>query len=125
MRQLRLTIAYVAAFGLFLRALVPVGWMPNTGAERHSMLMPCPMMDGMMQMPRQSQYPAKHNPTSPHDGVFCRFGATAQYAPPPQIPVLQRHLLVAADAPTRFALAPALSSPLVWDHAARAPPTGT
>lgn len=124
MRHPRLTITYLVALALMLRALVPVGWMPNTGLEQHSALMPCPAMGGMMQMPEPRQHPAKHNYLAAHDGSFCRYGATANYTPPSQVPILQAGLLVGADVRSDFASAPVVSSSLVWDHAARAPPTG-
>jgi|SRR5579862_5509606 len=121
--HLRLSAIYFAAIALLLRALVPVGWMPNTGLEQHSALMPCPMMGGMMQMP--SEHPAKHSPVSSHDSSFCRYGATAHYSPPSQVPVLQPQLHLGAGVLSRLAPAPIFSSSLVWDHAARAPPAGT
>lgn len=124
MRHLRLSIICVAACALFLRALVPVGWMPNTGAERHSALMPCPAMGGLMQMAQPARHPARHNALAAHDGTFCRYGATAHYTPPPQVPILQARLHIGAGVRSDFASAPIFSSSFVWDHAARAPPKG-
>ena len=124
MQHSRPIITCLATLALFLRALVPVGWMPNTGAEQHSALMPCPAMGGMMQMPQPAEHPAKHNPIAAHDGAFCRYGATAHYSPPSQVRGLQPHLLIGTGVLSSFASAPILSASLVWDHAARAPPEG-
>jgi hypothetical protein len=122
-RHLRLSAVYFVALALLLRALVPVGWMPNTGLEQHSALMPCPMMGGMVNAP-QTQHPSKHNPVSSHDSSFCRYGATAHYTPPPQVPILQSLLVNEAGEPSDSTSGPIFVSSLVWDHAARAPPPG-
>jgi hypothetical protein len=122
LRNFRLAAVYVAAVALMLRALVPVGWMPNTGAEQHSALMPCPMMSGMrMPMPMPGQHPAKHDPAS-HEGSMCPYAATAHFTPPPAIGVSRP--IRFATAQSRFKVRLSFLSGLVpgWDHAPRAPP---
>jgi hypothetical protein len=124
LRNLRLAAVYVAAMALLLRALVPVGWMPNNGHARHSIFMPCPMMTGMrMPMPMPGPHPAKHDPAS-HEGSMCPFAATAHFTPPPALGISEP--LRVASARARFKARLIFLSRLVlgWDHAPRAPPAG-
>ena len=121
LRRLRSAAVCLALVALLLRALVPVGWMPAVAAAGHAAIMPCPMADGMGQMPTP-QPPSKHDPAAPHDGFFCRVAASVHFAPsltPVPVEVHGRAFEAA-----RFA-ALETRTPLLphdWVHAPRAPP---
>jgi hypothetical protein len=121
-RNFRLAAVYAAAVALMLRALVPVGWMPNTGAEQHSAFMPCPMLGGTrMPMPMPGQHPTKHDPPS-HEGSICPYAATAHFTPPPAIGVSRPTRFAAAQCRSQARLSFLSGLVLGWDHAPRAPP---
>jgi hypothetical protein len=122
LRRLRAVAVYLALAALVLRALVPVGWMPDASASTQTTLIPCPMMDGMrgMATPQQKQepqHPGKHQLPVQHEGSICPFATAAhpiRAIEPQQIEII----------PPRFGFFAAVSSVLApkWDHAPRAPP---
>jgi hypothetical protein len=114
---LRCAAVYLALVALMMRALVPVGWMPDASTSAHATLIPCPMMDGMRGMAMPQQHPAKHQLPASHEGSICPFATAAQpvrAAAPHQIEI----------APPQFALFSRAASALAatWDHIPRAPP---
>jgi hypothetical protein len=120
---LRLFATGLVAVALVLRALVPVGWMPDAAASQPGAMIPCPMMDGMagmaMPMPSQGkdQTPAGHRLPQSHEGSICPFATTAQptrVIEPRQIEIVRPYFAF---------FAPVVSIPFSgWDHVPRAPP---
>lgn len=123
MQGLRSAAVCLALVALVLRALVPVGWMPAAAGADSAAIMPCPMADGMGQLPApQPRPPTKHDPAAPHDGFFCRVAASVHFAPP-QTPVPLETPRGEFE-PVRFAALEARTPvlPRDWVHAPRAPP---
>jgi hypothetical protein len=110
-RSLAVTLALSA---MLLRAMLPVGWMPDlagTGAP----LVIC-SVDGLHHIPQ--------DPSHSHDddhGYACPFAAAAHLAPPQLPPAIPQPFVMAQLAP-RFAV-PLLESHLHDPgHAPRGPP---
>jgi len=116
-RAFRLTALYVAVCAMVLHALIPVGWMRDSNAGEHTVLVPCPMMDGMRMPAPVQHHPAKHQSTpASHEGSICPFAVAPNFVrlPPPRIAIADAYL-----APN-FAVRSSLARD--WDHVPRAPP---
>ena len=121
MSNLRQLATHIIAFAMMLRALVPVGWMPDTAAAHPAAMVPCPMMDGMRGMPIPSsardQAPAKHHLPPSHEGSICPFATAAQptrIVEPQQIETARPHFVFFVSNVSILATD--------WDHVPRAPP---
>jgi hypothetical protein len=113
---LRLAATCLIATALIMRALVPAGWMPSVGAQPLSVLMPCPMMDGM-RMPAPKPHPAKNQMAPVHEGSICPFAT-----PPSLVRVAEPHRIEIVPVKIAVLAAPFSLFAPSWDHVPRAPP---
>jgi hypothetical protein len=76
-RSTRLAAVYVALTAMFLRALIPMGWMPS--ASSGAPLTIC-TMQGPMLADTHGQQPQQHDGT--HHSEACPFAAAPQFSSP-------------------------------------------
>ena len=73
-QRLRIATLYLALAAMMLRALLPVGWMPNFSHPAESVLMICPMHGTM---PQESDPSGPVAPKGEHAQDICPFAAAA------------------------------------------------
>lgn len=71
----------LALAAMLLRALLPVGWMPNAAAQGQAFLTIC-TMDGLHRVAvRGAPKPTPEQGSREHAGVPCPFASAAPFAP--------------------------------------------
>jgi hypothetical protein len=114
-RQLAISLALAA---MLLRALLPDGWMPNTGSAAIASPFVICSLDG-----------AHHSGKPPadqdrHHGP-CAFAAAGHLSPPADVAIALGNSAGATHIATRFANDPTTREPPWRPNAARAPPDFT
>jgi hypothetical protein len=109
-RQLHLPILFAIACALFLRALVPAGWMPSAGGNAFA-IEPCPAAEPVMQMAGHHAGSTKHVPShKPDHGGDCAFSPIHAGFASSDMPVPLRPPLQLADLPVSIATIPAFAT---------------
>jgi hypothetical protein len=112
------TLAATLALGsMFLRAVLPVGWMPGPTGPTGPALIIC-SIDGLHHR-APVRGPGHQAPTD--HGVACPFAAAAQLAPP-QAPLALPRPIALAQSALAFAFNLAFPSAQARGHTSRGPP---
>jgi hypothetical protein len=110
LRHRRPLILAVLAFALFVRALVPAGWMPAPNGGLFA-IEPCPAAAALPLLEAGRHHHGNHGSGhgAAHDGD-CAFGSLLTNAAPSAIPALAPAPAVVADAIARSSAAPVLKT---------------
>jgi hypothetical protein len=106
-RKPRLSILLVIACALFLKALVPVGWMPAPQQGAFA-IQPCPAADPAPSMRMGSIHYGNSHHGSNHDrqhDVDCSFSPLLAGLAPPEIPATIQESAISASGPLALSLA--------------------
>jgi hypothetical protein len=109
-RQPRLPILLALACALFLRALVPAGWMPSPNGGAFAIEL-CPAAEPAPMAHAAGHHQGKHDPShkAQHDGD-CAFSPLLAGFTPADLPSELPSPSLAADAPITRTAAPALKT---------------
>jgi hypothetical protein len=118
MRRAHLPILTLLAAALFLRALIPVGWMPVEGSASFS-IQPCPAAD-LSAPGGHHHHPSQHGQ---HDGDCAFAPFHAGFAPASDFPALQVPEPASAKPSAHFLISAFPTGPPAPPPPARGPPT--
>lgn len=124
-RSARLAAIYIALAAMMLRALLPIGWMPNTAGAQGTPIMLCTIDGPVHILIGSNGQPIKQKP-APADGHHhdvCPFGAAPHFATP--VPALALAAPTAAAHFANFAVEPNIigGAQRYSQQAPRAPPS--
>jgi Protein of unknown function (DUF2946) len=122
-RTLKLAGVQIALVAMLLRALLPVGWMPDTAASADTPFVIC-TVNGPLQaahLPDTGKHQPGHDDSRQND--VCPFAASIHFATPAAVAVVAPSTQVAALAPLLLPVHAVRSATQYALQSPRAPPS--